>query len=76
MRPIFPRIAAPPNTLSVIVFLATSNNSVATFTIMNLVNDGFYGRAAALTTVLLLVAFGVLGLVRRLFGRKISLFTS
>jgi iron(III) transport system permease protein len=63
-------------TLSVIVFLATSSNSVATFTIMNLVSDGFYGGAAALTTVLLIVAFGVLGLARRLFGRKISLFTT
>lgn len=63
-------------TLSVIVFLATSRNSVATFTIMNLVSDGFYGMAAALTTVLLLIAFGVLGLARRLFGRQISLFSA
>jgi iron(III) transport system permease protein len=61
-------------TLSVIVFLATSANSVVTFSIMNLVNDGFYGKAAALTTVLLAIALGVLGVARGLVGRKIDLF--
>jgi iron(III) transport system permease protein len=61
-------------TLSVIVFLATSSNSVVTFSIMNLVNDGFYGKAAALTSVLLAIALGVLGLARGLVGRKLDLF--
>ena len=61
-------------TLSVIVFLATSSNSVVTFSIMNLVSDGFYGRAAALTSVLLAIALGVLGLARGLVGGKIDLF--
>jgi iron(III) transport system permease protein len=61
-------------TLSVIVFLATSANSVVTFSIMNLVNDGFYGKAAALTTVLLAVALGVLGVARGLVGRSLDLF--
>jgi ABC-type Fe3+ transport system permease subunit len=41
---------------------------------MNLVNDGFYGKAAALTTVLLAVSLGVLGVARGLVGRKIDLF--
>jgi len=61
-------------TLSVIVFLATSSNAVVTFSIMNLVNDGFYGKAAALTSVLLVIALGVLGAARSLFGKKIDLF--
>jgi iron(III) transport system permease protein len=61
-------------TLSVIVFLATASNAVVTFSIMNLVNDGFYGKAAALTTVLLAVSLGVLGVARGLVGRKIDLF--
>ena len=61
-------------TLSVIVFLATSKNVVATFTIMNLVSDGFYGKAAALTTVLLLIALSVLGLAKVVTGRKMDVF--
>ncbi|RKX73713.1 MAG: hypothetical protein DRP87_18400 [Spirochaetes bacterium] len=61
-------------TLSVIVFLATSKNVVATFTIMNLVSDGFYGKAAALTTALLIIAFSVLGISKLAFGRKIEIF--
>ena len=42
-------------TLSVIVFLVTAKNVVATFTILNLANDGYRGAAAALTTALLLL---------------------
>ena len=61
-------------TLSVIVFLATADNSVATFTIMNLVSDGLYGKAAALTTLLLLISFVVLGAAKLLVGRKLDLF--
>ncbi len=61
-------------TLSVIVFLATSKNVVATFTIMNLVSDGFYGKAAALTTALLVIAFLVLGIAKFVIGKKMDLF--
>lgn len=61
-------------TLSVIVFLATSKNIVATFTIMNLVSDGFYGKAAALTTALLMMAFSVLGIAKFVIGKKMDLF--
>jgi len=61
-------------TLSVIVFLATQNNRVATFTIMNLVSDGFYGKAAALTTALLVVSFAVLGMAKWIIGKKMELF--
>jgi iron(III) transport system permease protein len=61
-------------TLSVVVFLATSSNSVATFSIMNLVNDGFYGKAAALTTALLLACLVLLGTARLAAGRPVELF--
>ncbi len=61
-------------TLSVIVFLSTSRNVVATFTIMNLVSDGFYSKAAALTTSLLVIAFTVLGIARLVSGKRIDLF--
>lgn len=61
-------------TLSVIVFLATSRNKVVTFTIMNFVSDGFFGKAAALTTVLLLTTFLLLGIGRKVVGKKTALF--
>ncbi len=61
-------------TLSVIVFLATSRNKVATFTIMNFVSDGLFGKAAALTTVLLLLAFIILLIGQKIAGKKIEIF--
>lgn len=61
-------------TLSVIVFLSTSKNAVVTFSIMNLVSDGFYGKAAALTCVLLIISFGTLGIAKLLLGKQVRLF--
>ena len=61
-------------TLSVIVFISTSKNAVATFSIMNLVSDGFYGRAAALTCALLIIAFGVLAAAKLALGKNFELF--
>lgn len=61
-------------TMSVIVFLSTSKNAVSTFTIMNLVSDGFYGKAAALTCALLAIAFGTLGIAKLFMGKQIQLF--
>lgn len=49
-------------TLSVIVFISTSTNSVATFSIMNFVNDGMFGKASALSVSLLVLAFAAVGL--------------
>lgn len=57
-------------TLSVIVFLQTAGNTVATFSIMNLVNDGFYGKAAALSVTLLGIAFAAVGLGRLAFSHS------
>jgi len=61
-------------TLSVVVFLANAGNGVATVSIMNLVNDGFYGKAAALTVSLLILSAGALGLGRLAAGRPVDLF--
>jgi len=61
-------------TLSVIVFLSTSKNAVVTFSIMNLISDGFYGKAAALTCVLLIISFSALGLAKLLMGKQVQLF--
>lgn len=61
-------------TLSVIVFLVTNRNVVATFTILNLANDGYRGAAAALTTALLALTGIVLAASRLLFGRHVELF--
>ncbi|HEY9592851.1 MAG TPA: ABC transporter permease subunit, partial [Spirochaetia bacterium] len=63
-------------TLSVVVFLTTSSNRVATVTIMNLVNDGFYGKAAALTAALLAASLAALGAARAAAGRPVELFTT
>jgi len=54
--------------------LVTSRNVVATFTILNLANDGYRGAAAALTTALLLLTAAALALSRLLFGRSVELF--
>src|SRR5574341_1245151 len=61
-------------TLSVIVFLVTNRNVVATFTILNLANDGYRGAAAALTTALLALTCIVLAISRLLFGRNVGAF--
>jgi ABC-type Fe3+ transport system permease subunit len=47
---------------------------VATFSIMNLVSDGFYGKAAALTSALLVVSLSVLGLAKLAIGKRMELF--
>ncbi|MCX7788553.1 MAG: iron ABC transporter permease [Spirochaetes bacterium] len=61
-------------TLSVVVFIVTQKNVVTTFSIMNLVSDGFYGKAAALTCTLLIIAFGLLGITKLVLGKNVVLF--
>jgi ABC-type Fe3+ transport system permease subunit len=58
----------------VVVFIVTQKNVVATFSIMNLVSDGFYGKAAALTCALLIIAFGLLGITKLVLGKNVVLF--
>ncbi len=50
--------------VSIAVFLVSPGNVVATFAILNMIGNGIWGGAAALTVLLLLVTFAVLGLAR------------
>ncbi len=55
--------------LSIVVFLVTPRNLVATYSILSMIGGGFWGAAAALTTALLLVTFIAVGLARVAVGR-------
>jgi iron(III) transport system permease protein len=57
--------------VSIAVFLVSPGNVVATFAILNMIGNGIWGGAAALTTMLLLVTFAALGLARALAGRVV-----
>ncbi len=50
--------------VSIAVFLVSPGNVVATFAILNMIGNGIWGGAAALTVLLLLVTFAALGLAR------------
>lgn len=55
--------------VSIAVFLVSPGNVVATFAILNMIGNGIWGGAAALTTMLLLVTYTSLGLARLAVGR-------
>ncbi len=55
--------------LSIVVFLVTPRNLVATFTILSMIGGGFWGAAAALTTALLGLTFLAVGVARVAVGR-------
>jgi iron(III) transport system permease protein len=55
--------------LSIVVFLVTPRNLVATYAILSMIGGGFWGAAAALTTALLAVTFVAVGLARVALGR-------
>lgn len=55
--------------VSIAVFLVSPGNVVATFSILNMIGNGIWGGAAALTTMLLLVTYAGLGLARLAVGR-------
>lgn len=55
--------------LSIVVFLVTPRNLVATYAILSMIGGGFWGAAAALTTALLAVTFIAVGLARVALGR-------
>lgn len=56
--------------LSVVIFLYGPSTSVGTISIMNLVNSGMWGKAAAFTVVLVSIAFSVLKLAQHLLGKQ------
>lgn len=55
--------------LSIVVFLVTPRNLVATYSILSMIGGGFWGAAAALTTALLLLTFVAVGVARAAIGR-------
>jgi len=57
--------------VSIAVFLVSPGNVVATFAILNMIGNGIWGGAAALTTMLLLVTFAALAAARLAAGRAL-----
>ncbi len=57
--------------LSIVVFLVTPRNLVATYSILSMIGGGFWGAAAALTTALLVVTFLAVGSARVAVGRAL-----
>lgn len=63
-------------TLSAVVFLVTPGRSLASVSILNLADEGYWGGAAAIATVLMLTAAVVLILARLVLGRNFRPFES
>lgn len=57
--------------VSIAVFLVSPGNVVATFAILNMIGNGIWGGAAALTTMLLVLTFLTLGVARATVGRVV-----
>ncbi|MGH2454031.1 MAG: ABC transporter permease [bacterium] len=57
--------------LSIVVFLVTPRNLVATYSILAMIGGGFWGAAAALTTALLAITLAGVGLARLLLGVRL-----
>lgn len=57
--------------LSIVVFLVTPRNLVATYSILAMIGGGAWGAAAALTSVLLLVTLVAVAAARALVGRAL-----
>src|SRR2546425_457325 len=55
--------------LSIVVFLVTPRNLVATYSILSMISGGFWGAAAALTTALLGITFVAVGGARLAIAR-------
>ncbi|MBI4277703.1 MAG: iron ABC transporter permease [Armatimonadetes bacterium] len=55
--------------LSIVVFLVTPRNLVATYSILSMIGGGFWGAAAALTTALLAITLAGVAVARLLLGR-------
>ncbi|SPF49161.1 Binding-protein-dependent transport systems inner membrane component [Candidatus Desulfosporosinus infrequens] len=56
--------------LSVVIFIYSAHTVVSTISILGLVQNGDWGGAAALTTVLVAIAFVVLGIVYFIFKKQ------
>lgn len=56
--------------LSVVIFLYGPSTSVGTISVMNLVNAGMWGKAAAFTAVLIAIAFSALKIAQYILGKQ------
>ncbi len=57
--------------VSIVVFLVTPGNIVATFVILNMINNNNWGQAAALTTMLLLLTLAAVGIAQAAVSRAL-----
>jgi iron(III) transport system permease protein len=57
--------------VSIVVFLVAPGNIVATFAILNMIGNGIWGAAAALTTMLLLLTLAAVALAQAGVGRAV-----
>lgn len=58
--------------VSIMVFVVTPRNLVATYSILSMIGGGFWGAAAALTTILLVITFVVLAITRLIGWRGLA----
>jgi iron(III) transport system permease protein len=61
-------------TLSTVIFLVSFDTPLASVTILNLAEQGSWGRAAALASALVLVTVSALALLYLLAGRSVRLW--
>ncbi|MEX2534458.1 MAG: iron ABC transporter permease [Trueperaceae bacterium] len=61
-------------TLSAVVFLISHGTVVASASILNLAEQGYWGASAALASSLIAVALIALGIFRLIFGGRLNLF--
>jgi len=61
-------------TLSAVVFLISHGTVVASASILNLAEQGYWGWAAALATLLVTIALATVGLAKLLLGRRFAIF--
>ncbi|HHY46498.1 MAG TPA: iron ABC transporter permease, partial [Firmicutes bacterium] len=60
--------------LSVVIFIVSPRRTVATISILGLVEQGYWGRAAAYTTALIVAAFAILGVTSLVSRQSRSIF--
>lgn len=61
-------------TLSTVIFLVSFDTPLASVSILNLAEQGRWGRAAAVASALVVITFAALGLLYSLVGRSLRLF--
>ncbi len=61
-------------TLSAVIFLISHGTVVASASILNLAEQGYWGLAAALSTSLIFIAIAALAFARVAFGKRFALF--